>query len=72
MWQYQRNSRKIKFTGRNDSNGVLTMPASVIVPEKLLDKKWCEEEDEAEEKHEFWGIFGILLKQEIIGSCINI
>jgi len=48
------------------------MPASVIVPEKLLDKKWCDEEDEAEDKHEFWGIFGILFKQENIGSCIDI
>jgi len=35
---------KVKSTGHNSSSGLLTMPVSVVVPDKLPGQKRCEEE----------------------------
>ena len=36
------------------------MLVSVVVPEKLLEQKRCDEE--AEKEHEFFGVFDVFLK----------
>ena len=52
---------KVSSTGHSGSSGILLMLVSVVVPEKLLGQKRCDEE-EAEEEHEFLGVFDVLLK----------
>jgi len=54
-------SPKVKSTGHSVSSGVLIMLISIVVPEKLPGQKKCDEE-EAEEVHEFSGIFDVFLK----------
>jgi len=38
--------------GRNSTSGVLTIPASAVVPEKLHGNKKCDKEEE--DQHFFW------------------
>ena len=46
--------------GHSGSSGILIMLLSIVVPEKLPGQKRCYEE--AEEEHEFLGVFDVFLK----------
>ena len=51
--------------GRNSTSGVLTIPASAVVPEKLHGNKKCDKEEE--EQH-FFGLLKLLFATFLIST----
>jgi len=49
------NVTNVESTGHSGSSGILLMPVSAVVPEKLPGQKRCDEEKAEKEDDEFWG-----------------